>query len=98
MDDNRQAGLVFTQPKSFAERRSLARVLVEKLDYRLPLALDDMEGRAEKAFAAWPERLYVLAPGGRVAYKGEMGPFGFDPDEAEHALVGLLSSGGSRPE
>ena len=91
MDDNRREGVVFTQPKSFGERRALARVLVEKLDYRLPLAVDDLDGRAERAFAAWPERLYVLAPGGRVAYKGEMGPFGFHPDEAERALTELLS-------
>lgn len=92
MDSNRQEGLVFTQPKSFDERRALARVLVEKLDYRLPLAIDDLDGRAEKVFAAWPERLYVLAPGGRVAYKGDMGPFGFHPDEAEQALVEVLSA------
>lgn len=92
MDSNRQEGLVFTQPKSFDERRALARVLVEKLDYRLPLAIDDLDGRAEKVFAAWPERLYVLAPGGRVAYKGDMGPFGFHPDEAERALVEVLSA------
>lgn len=92
MDSNRQEGLVFTQPKSFDERRALARVLVEKLDYRLPLAIDDLDGRAEKVFAAWPERLYVLAPGGRVAYKGGMGPFGFHPDEAERALVEVLSA------
>ncbi len=92
MDSNREENLVFKQPKLFEERKELARVLVERLRYRLPLAIDAMDNAADKAFAAWPERIYVIAPGGRVAYKGEMGPFGFHPEEAEQALTDLIAS------
>ena len=54
--------------------------------YRMPLAIDGVDNAFDAAFAAWPERIYVLAPGGRVIYKGAMGPFGFDTDAAEAAL------------
>jgi hypothetical protein len=50
-----------------------------------------MDGRAEKAFAAWPERIYILGAGGRVLYKGGMGPFEFKPEEAEASLKGILA-------
>jgi iodothyronine deiodinase-like protein len=56
------------------------------------LAVDPMDAPAEKAFAAWPERIYILGPGGRVVYKAEPGPFGFKPDAAEQALERLLGA------
>ena len=92
MDSNREQKFVFNQPKLFEERKNLARVLVERLEYRMPLAIDGMDNAADKLFAAWPERIYVIEPGGRVAYKGEMGPFGFHPDEAEKVLASLLGA------
>lgn len=49
-----------------------------------------MLARAEKAFAAWPERIYILDTGGRVLYKAEPGPFGFKPEEAEKGLKRLF--------
>ncbi len=82
--------MVFTQPRALDERRELARVLVERLGYRMPLALDSMDNAADKAYAAWPERIYVVAAGGRIVYKGEMGPFGFLPEDAEAALRTIL--------
>jgi len=101
MDSNRQEQLVFKQPRTFAERKDLARILVERLRYRLPLAIDTIDNRSEKAFAAWPERIYILGGGGKVLYKGGMGPFGFLPEEAEKALARQVSatpaSGATRP-
>jgi hypothetical protein len=90
MESNRQDEIVIDQPESFEERRQAARILVERLHYDLPLALDSMENRAEAAYAAWPERLYVVDVGGRIAYRGGLGPFGFDPAEMERALAKLL--------
>ena len=40
-----------------------------------------------QTFAAWPERIYILGAGGKVLYKGGMGPFDFDPNDAEKALT-----------
>jgi len=91
MESNREEKLVFKQPQTLEERRKLARVLVDRMKCRLPIAVDPMDGRAEKAFAAWPERIYILGGGGRVLYKGGMGPFEFKPEEAEAKLKGILA-------
>ena len=93
MESNVKESIVFKQPKSFDERKELAKILVERLKYRMPLAIDALDNRADDAFAAWPERIYVIGSGGKVAYKGGMGPFGFHPEEAEEALKALVSSG-----
>lgn len=90
MESNRKDAFVFRQPSTFEERRKLAKILPERLKYRIPLAIDPIDGRAEKAFAAWPERIYVIAVGGRVAYKAAPGPFGFKPEEAEPSLKRLV--------
>ena len=89
MDSNVKENFVFNQPKTFEERKALAKVLVERLKYRMPLAVDTLDNQAETIFAAWPERIYILGAGGRVLYKGEMGPFGFHPEDAEKALAAL---------
>ena len=93
VDSNVTDKVVFKQPKTFAERKELAKVLVERLEYRMPVAIDSIEGTLEKQFAAWPERIYIVGRDSRVAYKGGMGPFGFKPEEAEQALARHLGGG-----
>jgi type I thyroxine 5'-deiodinase len=92
MDSNIEQGFIYKQPRAFEERRKLARILVDRLKYQIPLAIDPMDGRAESAFAAWPERIYILDRGGQVVYKAEPGPFGFKPEEAEASLKRLLAA------
>jgi type I thyroxine 5'-deiodinase len=93
MESNVREQFVFKQPKTFDERRQAAALLVDRLKYGAPLALDGIEGSAEKAYGAWPERIYIIDTGGRIVYKGGMGPFGFHPDEAERKLADLLREG-----
>ena len=93
MDSNRRDGFVHNQPKVLAERQALGRILVEKLKYRMPVLIDPLDNRADTAFAAWPERIYVIAAGGRVHFKGGMGPFEFKPEEAARSLEEMLGSG-----
>ena len=92
MASNRKDHFVFRQPQTMAERRTLASLLPERLHYRLRVALDPIDGPAEKAYAAWPERIYVIGKGGRIEYKAEPGPFGFKPEEAEASLKRLVAA------
>jgi hypothetical protein len=94
MESNVEEQVVFKQPRTFDERRKAAAILVDRLKYRAPLALDGIEGAAEKAYGAWPERIYIIGTDGKVAFKGGMGPFEFHPDEAEKRLAALLRDGG----
>ena len=90
MESNREEDVVIDQPRSLEERRQAAAILVERFGYDLPLAIDAMDDRAETAYAAWPERLYVIAAGGRIVYRGGLGPFGFDTEGMEQALAAHL--------
>jgi hypothetical protein len=91
MDSNVEDKIVFSQPTTFAERQDLSKILVQRLGYRVPLAIDGMDNAADKAYAGWPERIYVIGQGGRIVYKGGMGPFGFKPEEAEKSLAKHLA-------
>jgi hypothetical protein len=92
MESNREDGVVIKQPRAFEERKAAARILVERFDYDLPLVLDAMDNRAEALYAAWPERLFVVAAGGRLVYCGGLGPFGFDLEEMEQGLAAHRAS------
>ena len=46
-----------------------------------------MRNDAERLYSAHPERLYVIGAQGLVAYKGGMGPFGYEPEELERWLA-----------
>ena len=62
---------------------------MRRLGIRIPAVIDGMEDRAEAAYTGWPERLYVVARGGRIVYKSAPGPFGFHPSEMEPHLRDL---------
>ena len=56
----------------------------------LPILIDPIADPLEKAFAAWPDRIYVLDATGKVVYKGQPGPGGFKVDEVPPALEKLI--------
>lgn len=86
VDSNEEQGVCYTQPLTLEGRVMIANDFIERFKYPIPLVVDPMSNPAEDAFAAWPERLYVIGVDGRVAYKGGTGPFNFDPDELEQWL------------
>ena len=92
MDSNVEDKIVFKQPKTFAERKTAAALLVDRLKYRAPLAIDGIDDGVGLAFGAWPERIYIIDAGGTVRYKGGLGPFGFHPEEAEKKLAEVVAS------
>jgi len=44
-----------------------------------------------KAYAAWPERFYLIDLKGEVVYASGLGPWGFKPEELQQAIDGLLT-------
>ena len=57
-----------------------------------PALLDDPDNRVERAYTAWPDRLYVIDKDGRIAYKSAAGPFGFKPARVEETLKRILTA------
>lgn len=68
-------------PKTLLERREVAHVCAVNLDIRFPTVVDGIDNAVEQAYAAWPDRIYVVGTDGRIAYKGGPGPRGFSAEE-----------------
>ena len=83
---NEQEGVVYEQPKTAAEREALAQDCVLQLKLSIPTLIDEMTNAVDRAYAALPERLYLIDADGRIAYKSEPGPWGFKPQELEAAI------------
>lgn len=78
---NLRDDVCYKQPTTLAERVGIANDFKERFEYPIPLVVDRMDNAAEEAFAALPERLYIIGADGKVAYKGGVGPFNFEPKE-----------------
>ena len=92
----------YCQPTTLAQRAAAARRLLLEQPACFPLAtrdgdgddgwvmlVDSMRDEAERLYAAHPERHYVVDPRGKIAFKGEMGPFGYRPAELRAFLCSL---------
>jgi len=87
MDANEREKVCYAQPRSIEQRLRIASDFVDRFDYRIPIAVDPMENPADRVYAGWPERLYVVDESAVIAYKGKAGPFGYHPEEVEAWLA-----------
>ena len=83
---NEKQGVVYAAPKSAEERDALAAACVRNLKIDLPAIVDGIDNVTERAYTAWPDRLFVIDKYGRVAFKSAPGPYGFNPGAMEEAL------------
>lgn len=87
MDSNEEEGVCYPQPKTFEQRLAIANDFAKRFDYRIPLVVDAIDNPADRLYAGWPERFYIIDERGTIVYKGEPGPFGFHPEEVEAWLA-----------
>ena len=92
MQSNIRDKVVFASPKSEDERAFLAGACVRKLRIEMPAVLDEFGNSTEEAYTAWPDRLYLIDRQGKVVYKSQPGPFGFQPDELAQALSRMTAA------
>ncbi len=90
MASNKRVGINITQPKTAAERTSVAIQCNDSLKMSLPMLVDGIDDAVGREYSGFPERLYLIDREGRVAYKGGRGPYGYKPRELEQALIMLL--------
>lgn len=93
MDSNEEEGVCYPQPRTLADRLAIANDFARRFRYGLPLAVDGIDDAAEKLYAGWPERFYIVDEQGAIVYKGEPGPFGFHPEEVEAWLAERFAAG-----
>ncbi len=88
--ENEQDAVLFPQHQSYEERVAVGTACMLKLALEMPALVDDMDDTVSTAYAGVPERLYVIDRGGKVAYKGGMGPMFFRPAEWEAAIERIV--------
>ena len=92
MDANIKDEIEIDQPKTIEERVAVAKTCYSNLGLTFPAIIDNMDNKVEEAYAAWPDRLYIVDKKGKIAYKGEKGPRGFDPMEMAKKLKKICST------
>ena len=78
-------------PKTMEERRAVAQNCDTALQYGIRTYVDTMDDAVNKAYAAWPTRLYLVGKDGKVAYGGGLGPWDFRPAVLGKAIETYLS-------
>jgi len=78
-------------PQTIEERRKVAGRCEMALQYGIRTCVDEMDDAVMTAYAAIPDRLYLVGLDGRVVYAGGPGPFGFKPAELKDAIDAYLS-------
>ena len=89
MASNIRDKVIFRSPRNFDERTAVASTCVRNLGIKIPAILDDMDNSTERAYTAWPDRIYLIDRNGRVVLKTKPGPFGFDPSQLDTQLQRL---------
>lgn len=87
LQSNIRDGVLFPSATTMEQRTKAASTCVRKLGIKFPALIDEISNPTEQAYTGWPDRLYVIDPEGRIAYKSEAGPFGFRPEELQKAVV-----------
>jgi len=78
-------------PKTTQERRAVAEECQDALKYGIRTYVDEMDDAVNRAYAAWPTRLYMVGLDGRVVYAGGLGPYGFKPAALGKATQAYLA-------
>lgn len=82
--------MAYFDPKVIDERRVVANDCINALDYSIPIVVDKMDDQVNKAYAAWPTRLYLVGLDGRIVYAGGMAPYHYKPAEFKAAIEAYL--------
>lgn len=84
--DNRREEIAVADPTSLDQRAAAADACVVRLRTRIPVLLDDVDDAVALAYGGWPDRLYLIGRDGRIAFQGEEGPSGFEPEQLARAI------------
>ncbi len=86
VDSNERDGVLLPTATSFDQKQEHATMCVLKLDIDFTTLVDGMDNQVELDYAGWPDRLYLVGKDGTIAFKGPMGPRGFQPPLLEEAI------------
>ena len=80
---------------TITEKQGHANMCTRSLHLPFAAAVDGLDGNVEKAYNAWPSRVFVVDKSGRVIYSTRLTELAFRPEEIE-AVLARVSRTGSR--
>ena len=83
-------GPLIEDPITVLERAGAATQCQSALDLPFVAVIDGMDDATNRAYQGHPDRLYLVGKDGDIAFAGNRGPQGFDPDLLEEAIVAEL--------
>lgn len=87
MPNDRPDSPIVEEPVTAKERKEVAARCAGALDMSpMTMLIDDMKDSTCQAYAAFPDRLYLVGKDGKIAFAGDRGPMGFNPDVLEDAI------------
>ena len=80
---NEKQGIAFKDPATLGERARMAETACSSLKIEIPCLVDGIDDAVNKAYSAWPDRVYIVDRSGKIAVMGAQGPAGFAPSVIE---------------
>ncbi len=87
---NRREGISLPEARSTPERAEHAALCRRELRIPFEAALDDLDGKAEAAFSAFPSRVFVIDARGIVTFSSALDVESFRPKALEAAIEAAL--------
>ena len=83
---NVQDGIQISTAQDFGQKEEYASSCVRNLGINFTTVVDNMDAKVELNYMGWPDRLYLIGKDGRIGWKGNPGPQGFQPPQLEAAV------------
>jgi tetratricopeptide (TPR) repeat protein len=88
---NQKEGIELPAARDLAEKQEHAALCLRRLTLPFGVVVDGMDAAAERAYQAWPSRLYLVGRDGRVTFQTRLGELDFHADDLERAIREILS-------
>jgi thiol-disulfide isomerase/thioredoxin len=79
MPRNQREGIAIKDPKTMEERVGVAQKACAFFKTKIPGLVDTMDDKTDRAYAAWPSRVFLVDVNGKIVVRGEPGPRGLVP-------------------
>ncbi|MES1257125.1 MAG: tetratricopeptide repeat protein [Acidobacteriota bacterium] len=87
---NERENIQLAPVQSAQQKQEYATMCRRNLHLRFPAVIDGLDDAAEKAYQAWPSRVYVLSADGRIRYSSALIEEEFDRKALEQAVKSLV--------
>ena len=81
----------FPYAENIHERKEMAKWLINKKHFDMPVVLDTIEDKLLRAYNSWPIRLYIVNEG-TIVFCGDQGPFGYSPASLDPVLQKIIDN------